>query len=85
MADRSSSRVRSRARPRFRSRFWAALVALGVGLAPLAVALPAQAADDAVVETVLSVPGTPTRRQWPPVKIAARICSMTASCPTIIL
>ena len=45
-------RLRSRAR-------LAALVALGVGLAPLTVAVPAQAAADVVVETTLSVPGTP--------------------------
>ena len=51
MPDPLSSRVRSRV--------VAALVALGVGLAPLVVALPARAADDAVVETVLTVPGTP--------------------------
>ncbi|SDU84793.1 ABC-2 type transport system ATP-binding protein [Microlunatus sagamiharensis] len=51
MPDRSFSRGRSR--------IWAALAAFGVGLAPLGVAAPAQAADDAVVETVLSVPGTP--------------------------
>ena len=45
--------------PSARGRLAALLVALGAGLAPLAVAVPAQAAADDVVETVLSVPGTP--------------------------
>ena len=35
--------------------------------------------------SVLARPGTPTSRQCPPVKMAARICSMTSSCPTIDL
>src|SRR6266404_4005482 len=34
---------------------------------------------------VLARPGTPTRRQCPPVKIAARICSITVSCPMMTL
>ena len=33
--------------------------------------------------SVLASPGTPSRRQWPRVKIAAKSCSMTSCCPTI--
>ena len=33
--------------------------------------------------SVLASPGTPTSRQWPRVKMAARICSMTSVWPTI--
>src|SRR5262245_19310419 len=33
--------------------------------------------------SVLARLGTPTNRQWPRVKMAAKICSMTASWPTI--
>ena len=32
---------------------------------------------------VLASPGTPTSRQWPRVKMAAKICSMTSVWPTI--
>ena len=32
---------------------------------------------------VLARPGTPTSRQWPRVKMAAKICSITSSWPTI--
>ncbi len=35
--------------------------------------------------SVFARPGTPTSRQCPPVKIAARICSITASWPTTTL
>ena len=33
--------------------------------------------------SVFARPGTPSSRQWPRVKIAAKICSITSSCPTI--
>src|SRR6266511_4263349 len=33
--------------------------------------------------SVLASPGTPTSRQWPRVKMAARICSMTSAWPTM--
>ena len=33
--------------------------------------------------SVLARPGTPTSRQWPRVKMAARICSITSACPTM--
>ncbi len=33
--------------------------------------------------SVLASPGTPMRRQWPRVKMAARICSITSAWPTI--
>ncbi len=33
--------------------------------------------------SVLARPGTPTSRQWPRVKMAARICSMTSVWPTM--
>ena len=32
---------------------------------------------------VLARPGTPTSRQWPRVKMAARICSITSAWPTM--
>ena len=35
--------------------------------------------------SVFARPGTPSSRQWPLVKIAAKSCSITSSCPTIIL
>src|SRR4051812_16908749 len=34
--------------------------------------------------SVLARPGTPTSRQWPRVKIAARICSITSLWPTMM-
>ena len=34
--------------------------------------------------SVLASPGTPTSRQWPRVKTAARICSMTSLWPTMV-
>ncbi len=35
--------------------------------------------------SVLARPGTPTRRQWPRVKMAASTCSITSPCPTTTL
>ena len=39
-------------------------------------------AGSELTRSVLASPGTPTSRQWPRVKMAARTCSITSVCPT---
>lgn len=38
-----------------------------------------------LTSSVLANPGTPSRRLCPPAAMAMKTCSITASCPTILL
>ncbi|MGI3782140.1 MAG: alpha/beta fold hydrolase [Janthinobacterium lividum] len=61
------------------------LAGLVVGLAPLLAAVPAQAADERVVETVLSVPGTPEDGQAVSLDATLLTTDPTVPRPAIVL